>query len=272
MNPESGYFESNSVFWQVWKERIQILGAARAILLQLAHPLVSIGVFNHSHFQSDPLGRLERTLDTMLTIIFGNKPEANIALERLYKIHTTVKGKLPYTVGIFSKGTIYDANDPILKLWVHASLIDTGLLIHELFVKALNPIEKEFFYEDSKKLALLLGISQGLIPKTLSGFNQYMQMMLNGQTLFITPQTKKMANYIINPPIKFIPKPLINLINLITASSLPNDLQKSYRLKYDHKDLTKLKIIIKAIRLLLPLTPSVIRYAKQYDKTRTSKG
>src|SRR5579884_4125047 len=153
MKRDYGYFGPKSMFWRVWKERVQLLGAERAVLLQMAHPLVAAGVAQHSNFKTDPLGRLNRTLDTMLTIVFGSKEEADKSLERLAHVHQFVHGELDQDLGVFPKGTKYSAGDPDLKMWVHATLMDTGLKIHEKFIEPLTQEEKEQFYEESKLFA-----------------------------------------------------------------------------------------------------------------------
>ena len=50
-----------------------LLGAGpRALLLQIAHPLVAAGVADHSDFRSDPWRRLDGTLRSYLRIIYGS--------------------------------------------------------------------------------------------------------------------------------------------------------------------------------------------------------
>ncbi|MGH7855885.1 MAG: oxygenase MpaB family protein, partial [Candidatus Binatia bacterium] len=61
------------------REAVLLLGGGRALLMQIAHPLVAAGVADHSDFRTDSLGRLRRTLDAMLTITFGTLREAEEA-------------------------------------------------------------------------------------------------------------------------------------------------------------------------------------------------
>ena len=64
-----------SITWRVNAERIVLLGWARAILLQLAHPLVAAGVFDHSGFRGTPYAaasRLYHTVHAMLSLTFGD--------------------------------------------------------------------------------------------------------------------------------------------------------------------------------------------------------
>jgi uncharacterized protein (DUF2236 family) len=112
-------------------ERLVVLGWSRAILLQLAHPLIAAGVFDHSGFRSSPLAaiqRLHHTTQAMLAISFGDDRRRGAAIEGIRRIHTRVNGTLPDTVGPFPAGTPYSAEDPALLLWVHATLIESVLV------------------------------------------------------------------------------------------------------------------------------------------------
>jgi uncharacterized protein (DUF2236 family) len=56
---------------------VRLMGSAGyALLLQVAHPTVGAGVAQFSHFQSDPWGRLSRTLDYVNGTIYGGPESA----------------------------------------------------------------------------------------------------------------------------------------------------------------------------------------------------
>ena len=61
----AGLFGPGSLTWRVNREGVLLLGGGRALLLQVAHPLVAAGVAQHSNYREDPFGRLYRTLDTV---------------------------------------------------------------------------------------------------------------------------------------------------------------------------------------------------------------
>src|SRR5205085_5742513 len=115
---DAGLFGPGSLTWRVNREGVLLLGGGRALLLQVAHPLVAAGVAQHSNYREDPFGRLFRTLDTVTTIVFGATPDAHEAAARLRRIHERVKG-------VADDGTPYQATDHDLIMWVHATLVDT---------------------------------------------------------------------------------------------------------------------------------------------------
>src|SRR2546428_3358008 len=114
--------------WRLHREVVLLDGWGRAILLQLAHPLVAQGVADHSGFATQRRGhvkRLKRTLRAMLALTFGTPEEAEKAAAGINRIHDRVHGRLAQAAGAFAPGTPYSAHDPALLAWVHVTLIDS---------------------------------------------------------------------------------------------------------------------------------------------------
>src|SRR5689334_8440880 len=106
-----------SVARRVNAERLVVLGWSRAILLQLAHPLIAAGVYEHSTFRASPvaaLSRLHHTVGAMLALTFRDEAERARALDGVRAIHARVNGTLKEPVGRFPAGTRYSAEDPEL--------------------------------------------------------------------------------------------------------------------------------------------------------------
>jgi uncharacterized protein (DUF2236 family) len=134
-----------AVAWKIQREVVLLVGWGRAILLQLAHPLVAQGVADHGAFLTEQRGRwrrLYRRLDAMLRLSFGTPEDAARVVRAINAIHRGVPGRLPEAAGIFPAGTVYSARDPHLLRWVHATLLDSFLLTYELYVGPLTPADK----------------------------------------------------------------------------------------------------------------------------------
>src|SRR5262249_49784505 len=71
----AGYLGPDSVTWRLAGEAIMLLGGGRAVLLQLAHPLVAAGVGQHSSYRTDPWGRTARTIELMAALTYGTRPQ-----------------------------------------------------------------------------------------------------------------------------------------------------------------------------------------------------
>ena len=104
---------------RVLHEGVLLLGGGRALLMQIAHPLVASGVAEHSNFRTDRIDRLLRTLRLTLAIVFGSREQALAAAGSINRVHEGVAG------------AGYAARDPELLLWVLATLIDTSLAMHD---------------------------------------------------------------------------------------------------------------------------------------------
>jgi uncharacterized protein (DUF2236 family) len=57
---DPGLFGPGSQVWDIWREKLLLLGGPAAVLLQLAHPLIAAGVGAHSSFRDDPLAAFAR--------------------------------------------------------------------------------------------------------------------------------------------------------------------------------------------------------------------
>ena len=88
-----GLYGPDSEAWRLNREAMLLLGAGpRALLLQLAHPLVAAGVDEHSDFRADPWRRLQGTLRSYLTIVYGTTTAARAEIRRLNGLHRSIAG------------------------------------------------------------------------------------------------------------------------------------------------------------------------------------
>lgn len=147
-NSKSG---AGSMTLKIASEAAIMLGGSRAVLMQIAHPLVAMGVSTHSSYMSDPFGRTEHTFILGQKITFGSSRTIHDAARTINRLHTHVYGTLPMHAGAFESGAPYKARDPELLLWVHASLIDTILLIYPLLIGPLSLDEQDEYYQELRK-------------------------------------------------------------------------------------------------------------------------
>ena len=54
--------------------------------------------------------------------------------------------------GRYPSGTPYDATDPELLMWVHATLVDTSLRVYTRYAGSLTIADKQRYYEEQKLL------------------------------------------------------------------------------------------------------------------------
>ena len=131
-------FSPSSVFWRINREIASGFAGPRAVLMQIAHPLVAAGVAEHSQFRTHRFARLYRTSMAAAAITFGSREFALRAIRSINQRHQQVHGVLREQAGVFPAGTAYDANDPELKLWVMSTITDSTLLVYDRFVAPLS--------------------------------------------------------------------------------------------------------------------------------------
>lgn len=112
---ENALFAPGSVVWRVHGDvGSMMVGGVTSLLLQMLHPAVLAGVWDHSNFRQDMHGRLRRTARFISTTTYGEKQKAQAAIATVRRVHDHVTGTLP-------DGTPYCANDPALLAWVHVT-------------------------------------------------------------------------------------------------------------------------------------------------------
>ncbi len=110
-----GLFGPNSVAWRVHGDVVGMLvGGVSGLLLQMMHPAVLAGVWDHSNFRADMHGRLRRTARFIAITTYGGREEAERAIARVNTIHSHLGGALP-------SGEPYRVADAGLLAWVHVT-------------------------------------------------------------------------------------------------------------------------------------------------------
>ncbi len=252
---DEGYFGTNSITWEIGKEAILLVGGARAVMMQLAHPLVAMGVSAHSDYMRDPFGRTERTFMLGQMLTFGSTSVAHRAARTINQLHHHVYGELATTAGAYRQGTHYTAHDPKLLLWVHATLVDTILRIYPLFVRPLSPEEQEQYYQESKHMARLLGLTAEHMPSTVQDLQQYVHDMVYSNQLAATPQARAIIQKVLFPPLPAYLRPFLYLNLYITCALLPEPLLTIYDLDWGPKRQRLFELASAGVRTLLPHIP-----------------
>lgn len=256
---DPGLFGPGSMTWRVNREGVLLLGGGAAIILQVAHPLVGAGVVEHSTYRTDPWGRLYRTLDLTTTIVFGDTEAAAGASERLRNVHRRVNGTTREPGGRYPAGTPYDANDPELAMWVHATLVDTSLLVYTRYVGELSIAEKQRYYEEQMTLGEQFGVPRDSQPQSFAEFNEYYADMLASDRIAVTAALRDVVDATMRPPLPFVARPLVEALNIATVGMLPAKLREELGLAWGPGRARLLAAQRTLLRALVPALPSLAR-------------
>ena len=222
--------------------------AERALLLQVAHPVVAAGVEQHSTFRSDPWGRLERTLTRVAAISHG--PDPHGAAADLRAAHRSIQGRLP-------SGERYHAFDPEAWRWVHETLLDSLFVGLDRYGRPWRPGERQALFEEFQQVGALLGIPERDLAPTWVEHADYMRTMVADrlednelvQELLATPRQAP------PPPVRgarlawpALRPPAAKVIRLVTTGLLPAPLRDRWGLAWTAADRRQYASAVFALR------------------------
>ena len=247
---DPGLFGPGTVAWRVNGEGVLLLGGPRALLMQIAHPSVAAGVAEHSDFPAEPYARLWRTMDFMLRISFGDRRQSREAAQQVTSVHRRVAGRR-------DDGAAYRALDPDLLLWVHATLVDTALVIYRRFFGPLSPADEARYYAEMKRQATLMHVPEETLPSSLDRFRAHVAETLD--RLEVREDARRLAPAILRPPLPALLRPVGALQELITVGVLPPRLRDAYGLTWSPARERAMSASAAAARTVVPLLPAVLR-------------
>jgi uncharacterized protein (DUF2236 family) len=189
---DDGLFGGGSVTWRVNTDPGWPIMSLRALMVQALHPLAMAGVDQHSDWRQDPVGRLAATSTYVTTITFGERAAAERAAARVRRIHEHVRGVDPVT------GGRYEASDPALLLWVHAILVESGLVTTRLFGTPLPAQDADRYVAEMVVAAELVGVPASLVPATVDQLQRYISSVR--PQLRCTPAARESMAYLLDPP------------------------------------------------------------------------
>lgn len=136
-------FATDSISWRVNGDIVtMMIGGVSGLLLQMLHPAVLAGVWDHSNFRNDMHGRLRRTAKFIAVTTYDHAENGLAAIDRVRDIHERIGGALP-------DGAPYRAGDPALLAWVHVtetiSFLDAWIRYAEPGMSLAD--QDRYFYE-----------------------------------------------------------------------------------------------------------------------------
>jgi len=133
--------------------------------LQALHPRALAGVWDHSDFRNDLVGRLRRTTAFVAGSTYAGTAESQRLVARVRAIHAHVHGHT-------ADGVAYTANDPDLLTWVHVSEAYAFLQGFHAYSGLQVPTgADDRYYDESRRVAEALGARD--VPDSRSAIEAY---------------------------------------------------------------------------------------------------
>lgn len=156
---DPGLFGPDSATWRVHSDFPGMLaGGLAALTLQTLHPLALAGVWDHSNFRGDLVGRLRRTTSFVGGTTYAPLAQTDALIERVRKIHTHV-------TGVAEDGRPYAASDPHLLTWVHVTEAYSFLQGYRRYSHVAMPAgAADRYYDEVRRIAEALGATD--VPRS----------------------------------------------------------------------------------------------------------
>jgi uncharacterized protein (DUF2236 family) len=253
---DPGLYGPDSEAWRLNRESMLLLGAGpRALLLQIAHPAVAAGVADHSDFRADPWRRLAGTLRSYLTIVYGSTSAARAEIRRLNALHR----------GITGPG--YAARDPELSMWVHATLIDSTIVVADAWLAPVSTARRAAFYAETRPIGRAFGVPDELLPDDYESFEGYLaDMMAPGGPVTISATARELAEVILRPPLAplapafgFVPTSAYAWTMWPSVGLLPASVREDYGLAWGARERLVSAWLVAGWRAWRPLLPVSFR-------------
>jgi uncharacterized protein (DUF2236 family) len=186
-----GLFGPGSAAWTVHGDfTAMMVGGVAALLLQMLHPGALAGVWDHSNFRHDMLGRLRRTAQFVAGTTYGSTDQAERLIARVRAIHGRVRGTLP-------DGTPYSADDPELLTWVHVAEVSSFLAAHLRYRDPrFAPAAQDRYLAETALIAERLGATG--VPHDRAELARY--LAARRQDLRVDDRTRQVARALLDQP------------------------------------------------------------------------
>ena len=155
---DTGLFGPGSVAWDLHSHPAMLVGGLRALMVQALHPLGMAAVADHSDYRSDVWGRFDRTSGYVLNTVYGERALAEELGARVRAVHRPIRGIDSVT------GRAYSADDPVLLLWIHCTLIESFLSAYRRYVGPVAPERADAYVAEMVRQAQLVGLQAEDVP------------------------------------------------------------------------------------------------------------
>jgi uncharacterized protein (DUF2236 family) len=163
-------FATDSVAWRVNGDIVtMMIGGVSGLLLQMLHPAVLAGVWDHSDFRADMHGRLRRTAKFIAVTTYDHASAGQAVIDKVRRIHDRLGGTLP-------DGTAYRVSDPALLAWVHVtetlSFLDSWVRYAE---PTMSTADQDAYLAEMARIGIALGADP--VPTDRAGAEALIESM-----------------------------------------------------------------------------------------------
>lgn len=237
---DSGFYGPESDVWKVHGSLATLVGGVRALLMQAAYPAALAGVSQHSAYDTDPLGRLERTTRWLTITSFGSTEAIAKEARRVNALHGKVEGEY---LDSSHQAQRYQASQSHHLLWVHCAFTDSFLVAYRELGRDEDRSVKNYVQEWAKS-AEPLGLTDA--PQSDEQLSEVLDEFLNNEIGEIDA-TRRIVHFIIHPPFSKAAMPFYRILCNAAISTMDPRVLSALGLKQ------KSRIWLKVVKPLLSI-------------------
>ena len=242
---DAGFYGPNSDVWKVHGSLATLVGGVRALLMQAAYPAALAGVSQHSAYDTDPLGRLERTTRWLTITSFGSTEAIAKEARRVNALHSHVSGEYQDSQ---NHTRHYEASQSRHLLWVHVAFTDSFLTAYRELGRDFDRSVKNYVGEWAKS-AEPLGLTNA--PSSDKELSDVLDEFLNHEIGEINA-TRRIVHFIIHPPFSKAAMPFYRVLCNAAISTLDPRVLKALGIKPKSRIWLKIvKPLLNILQLLL---------------------
>lgn len=254
---DGGLFGPGSVAWDLHSHPAMLVGGLRALMIQALHPLGMAAVADHSDYRSDVWGRFNRTSGYVLNTVYGERAVAERLGARVRAVHRPIRGTDSVT------GRPYAADDPVLLLWIHSTLVDSFLAAYRRFVGPLTQPRADAYVAEMVRQAALVGLRAEDVPSDERANAAFIEEQV--PDLVKTSRSEQAMDTFLHPPLTPLRRPYWWVATTAALELLPDYALTLYGLRRPALAAAAVRPLVlggsRFIRSFLP-GPPVLRQAR----------
>ena len=235
---DAGFYGPDSDVWKVHGSLATLVGGVRALLMQAAYPAALAGVSQHSAYDTDPLGRLERTTRWLTITSFGSTEAIAKEARRVNALHSHVQGEYQDPHKSTQR---YQASQSRHLLWVHCAFTDSFLVAYRELGRDSDRSVSNYVKEWARS-AEPLGLTDA--PRSDQELSEVLDGFLDNEIGEIEA-TRRIVHFIIHPPFSKAAMPFYRVLCNAAISTMDPRVLKALGLR------KKSRIWLKAVSPML---------------------
>lgn len=214
-----GLFMPDEAPWIVHGDLATLVGGVRALLMQALHPGSLAGVYDHSRYKEDPLGRLAGTIQWLTVTTFASEGSIQREAKRVRAMHQRVRGHYCDAQG---RERAYSAGDTELLEWVHIAFMESFLRCHQNYSARPIPGGADAYVRLWAKSVEPLGLESA--PQSEAELEAAVERFL--PQLMVSDATREVIHWLRRPPLPGVARTTYELLFHAAYVTLPPPLQE----------------------------------------------